>query len=240
MTTVAIMSPPLFTSSHLSYRCYRLLFSVCCYLYVMLFALIQIVTPAILPDASERVRGNRCRYVPYLSLIYCKLHSRRYTTSWAVDSCTTKDSWVWGESESGTRAGRPASLSYSRGAKIYVLSGSCNKTKRVRRCRLGTNMKGSGVWRQGDGAPPEDWMKLSLYNQGASAWLPPPLPSDRWGLPLQMGFSQCYQPTSRVKQCFSSPCNTTLKLCFRTAPRGERTVSCQTGSMFVSLRDHVT
>lgn len=65
------------------------------------------------------------------------------------------------------------------GAKIYVLSRSCNKTKRVRRCRPGTNMKGSGVWRQGDGAPPEDWMKLSLYNQGASAWLPPPLPGDR-------------------------------------------------------------
>lgn len=68
----------------------------------------------------------------------------------------------------------------------------------------GTNMKGSGGWRQGDGAPPENWMKLSLYNQGASAWLPPPLPSDRWGLPLQMGFSQCDQPTSRVKQCFCS------------------------------------
>lgn len=76
----------------------------------------------------------------------------------------------------------PVFLSYSRRggkAQIYVLSGSCNKTKRVRRCRLGTNTKGSGVWRRGDGAPPEDWMKLSLYNQGASAWLPPPLPADR-------------------------------------------------------------
>lgn len=63
--------------------------------------------------------------------------------------------------------------------KYTYLSGSCNKKKRVRRCRRGTNMKGSGGWRQGDGAPPEDWMKLSLYNQGASAWLPPPLPGDR-------------------------------------------------------------
>lgn len=95
----------------------------------------------------------------------------------AVDSCTTKDTWGsggWAEEE-----GDPLSFPIQGGAKIYVLSGSCNKTKRVRRCRLGTNMKGSGVWRQGDGAPPEDWMKLSLYNQGASAWLPPPLPGDR-------------------------------------------------------------
>lgn len=79
----------------------------------------------------------------------------------------------------GREQGDPLPSLIQGGAKIYVLSGSCNKTKRVRRCRLGTNMKGSGVWRQGDGAPPEDWMKLSLYNQGASAWLPPPLPSDR-------------------------------------------------------------
>lgn len=43
----------------------------------------------------------------------------------------------------------------------------------------GANMKGSGGWRQGDGAPPEDWMELSLYNQGAPAWLPPPSPGDR-------------------------------------------------------------
>lgn len=51
------------------------------------------------------------------------------------------------------REGTPAFLSTIQGgAKIYVLSGSCNKTKRVRRCRLGTNMKGSGVWRQGDGS----------------------------------------------------------------------------------------
>lgn len=85
---------------------------------------------------------------------------------------------VGGEWE-GKEEGDPLSFPIQGGAKIYVLSGSCNKTKRVRRCRLGTNMKGSGGWRQGDGAPPEDWMKLSLYNQGASAWLPPPLPSDR-------------------------------------------------------------
>lgn len=97
-----------------------------------------------------------------------------------MDSCTTKDirgaevGWRVGGEE-----GDPLSFPIQGGAKIYVLSGSCNKTKRVRRCRLGTNMKGSGGWRQGDGAPPEDWMKLSLYNQGASAWLPPPLPSDR-------------------------------------------------------------
>lgn len=86
---------------------------------------------------------------------------------------------VGGGIEVGGEEGDLLSFPIQGGAQIYVLSGSCNKTKRVRRCRLGTNMKGSGGWRQGDGAPPEDWMKLSLYNQGASAWLPPPLPSDR-------------------------------------------------------------
>lgn len=98
----------------------------------------------------------------------------------AVDSCTTKDTWGgWGVVKVGGEMRDPLHFSFQGGAKIYVLSGSCNKTKRVRRCRLGTNMKGSGVWRQSDGAPLEDWMKLSLYNQGASAWLPLPLPSDR-------------------------------------------------------------
>lgn len=141
----------------------------------------------------------------------------------------------------GGDEGDPLSVPIQGGAKIYVLSGSCNKTKRVRRCRLGTNMKGSGVWRQGDGAPPEDWMKLSLYNQGASAWLPPPLPSDRWGLPLQMGFSQYYQPTSRVKQCFSSPLCHHFKGFVSTWHLAEdRIVSRHAGSMYASLRDHVT
>lgn len=60
------------------------------------------------------------------------------------------------------------------------LSGGCNKNETGEEMQAGEqNMKGSGGWRQGDGAPPEDWMKLSLYNQGASAWLPPLLPSDR-------------------------------------------------------------
>lgn len=133
------------------------------------------------------------------------------------------------------------SFPFQEGAKIYVLSGRCNKTKRVRRCGLGTNMKGSGVWRQSDGAPPEDWMKLSLYNQRPSAWLPLPLPSDRWGLPLQMGFSQRYQPTSRVKQCFSFPSYHHFKSFVSSRhPTEGGIVSCQAGSMFVSLRDDVT
>lgn len=99
-------------------------------------------------------------------------------------------------------------------AKIYVLSGSCNKTNGRGDAELGTNMKGSGVWQQGAGAPPKDWMKLSLYNQGASAWLPPPLPTDRWGPPLRAGSSLRYQPTSGVKQCFSSPRHNHFKALF--------------------------
>lgn len=168
----------------------------------------------------------------------------RYTTSWELWIPAQKKK-THGEVEVGWRVGGeegdPLSFPMQGRAKIYVLSGSCNKTKRVRRCRLGTNMKGSGGWQQGDGAPPEDWMKLSLYNQGASAWLPPPLPSDRWGLRLQMGFSQCYQPTSRVKQCFSSPLYHHFKSFVSTRhPTEDRIVSQQAGSMFVSLRDHVT
>lgn len=156
-----------------------------------------------------------------------------------VDSCTTKD--TWGGVKVGGEEGELLSFPFQGGTKIYVLSGSCNKTKRVRRCRLGTNMKGSGVWRQSNGAPPEDWMKLSLYNQRASAWLPLPLPSDRWGLPLQMGFSQCYQPTSRVKQCFSFLLYHHFKSFVSTQhPTEDGIVSRQAGSMFISLRDHVT
>lgn len=99
----------------------------------------------------------------------------------AVDSCTTKDTWWrrWrgeeGDSFSFPRSKRGGGSE----AKIYVLSGSCNKTNGRGDAELGTNMKGSGVWQQGAGAPLKDWMKLSLYNQGASAWLPPPLPTDR-------------------------------------------------------------
>lgn len=171
----------------------------------------------------------------YLSLIYSIELQASDNKLKAEDSSTTKD--IWGEWRRETRF----LFLFKRELKYMYLSGSCNKTKRVKRCRRGTNMKGSGGWRQGDGAPPEDWMKLSLYNQGASAWLPPPLPSDRWGLPLQMGFSQRYQPTSRVKQCFSSPLYHHFKSFVSIRhPTEDRIVSHQAGSMLVSLRDHVT
>lgn len=144
---------------------------------VNLFTMIQLVSP----EVCERKSVPRHALLE-LNLLNCTagvtaLHNKLR----AVDSCTTKD--TWGGLEVGWSGrgeeGDPLSFPIQGGAKIYVLSGRCNKTKRVRRCRLGTNMKSSGGWRQGDGAPPEDWMKLSLYNQGASAWLPPPLPSDR-------------------------------------------------------------
>lgn len=67
--------------------------------YMNLFALIQLLNPEILLHTLQRERGNWCCYMRYLSLIYCKLHDRRYTTSWgSVDSCITKDTlgeWRW-------------------------------------------------------------------------------------------------------------------------------------------------
>lgn len=239
MTTDAIMS------LHPIYRLFSILQMLSFIIFsaplsnVNLFTMIQLVTP----EVCERKSVPRHALLE-LNLLNCTagvtaLHNKLR----AVDSCTTKDTWGdwrWDGVGGERRETRFPSLFKGELKYMYWVGGVIKR-----------NGWGDAGWEQiwkavEDGGKVMEhhrrigWNYLFIIRGLLHGCLLHCPVTDEAYL-FKWAFSHCYQPTSRVKQCFSFPQHHHFRSFVSTRhPAEDRIVSRQAASMFVSLRDHVT